>query len=261
MKLKSIDIMIIITAIISFFILTFFIIKPVIGMFYNKYEGYVAFTEIKDNRYIVLVVRDIFKEEIQKYTNSELDKLAQNIEQVGTKGDYFSIDKSDFRKLEKGQKVKITYKKQASPDIWGYPLKASSVKIIDDKENNREKGLIYVPKDVKLITITGNDFELYSETEEQIKDRIVVFEQTKEIEVILKAIKDSTPHSGPMTDEGENFKIILSYKDDTSDTILLWLYPDSNSGRIQKENYSGPMQLLSKEDVQSITKLLDKKIP
>jgi len=136
-------------------------------------------------------------------------------------------------------------------------------KFVKDKENNREKEEIVVTKDIKLITITGNGLELFSETEEQIKDRKVVFEQTEEIEVILKAIKDSSPHSGPVTDEGENFKIILSYKDDTSDTILLWLDPDRdrNSGRIQKENYTGPMHFLSKEDVQSVIKLLDKKIP
>jgi len=82
----------------------------------------------------------------------------------------------------------------------------------------------------------------------------------KWIEVILKAIKVSSPHSGPMTSEGENFKIILSYKDDTSNTILLWIYPDRNSGRMQKDNYTGPMYLLSKEDVQSKAKLLDEKI-
>lgn len=134
-------------------------------------------------------------------------------------------------------------------------------KFVKDKETNREKEVIDVSKDVKLITVTGNGLKLLSETGEQIKDRKVVFEQTAEIEVILKAIKDSSPHSGPVTDEGENYKIILTYKDDTSDTILLWLYPDSNSGRIQKENYTGPFHLLRKEDVQSIAKLLDNKIP
>jgi len=116
------------------------------------------------------------------------------------------------------------------------------------------------PKDVKMVTVTGNGLEIFSETNEQIKDRKVVFGQTEEIEVILKAINNSSSYSGPTTDEGENFKIILSYKDDTSDTILLWLYPNSNSGRIQKENYTGPIHLLSKEGVQSIAKLLDKKM-
>ena len=94
-------------------------------------------------------------------------------------------------------------------------------KTVKDKENNREKEVIDVPKDVNMITVTGNGLTIFSETEDQLKDRKVVFKQTEEIEVILKAIKDSSPHSGPMTDEGENFKIILSYKDDTSDTILL----------------------------------------
>lgn len=63
-----------------------------------------------------------------------------------------------------------------------------------------------------------------------------------------------------MTDEGENFQLILSFKDNTSETILLWLYPDRNSGRIQKENYNGPIYLLNKEDLQRIAKLLGKQI-
>lgn len=134
-------------------------------------------------------------------------------------------------------------------------------KIVNVNENNREKEVIDVPKAVNMIIVTGNGLGIFSETEDQQKDRKVVFEQTEEIEVILKAIKDSLPHSGPMTDEGENFKIILSYKDGTSDTILLWLYPDRKSGRIQKENYTGPMYLISKEDIQSIVKLLDEKSP
>ncbi len=134
-------------------------------------------------------------------------------------------------------------------------------KIVKDKENISEKEVIDVPKDVNMITVTGNALEIFSETKEQLKDRKVVFEQTEEIEVILKAIKDSSPLSGPITDEGENFKLILSYNDDTSDTILLWLYPDRNSGRIRKENYNGPIHLLSKQDVQSIAKLLANKMP
>ena len=133
-------------------------------------------------------------------------------------------------------------------------------KIVKDKENNGEKEVIEVSKDVNMITVTGNGLAIFSETEDQLKDRKVVFQQTEEIEVILQAIKVSSPNSGPMTSEGENFKIILSYKDDTSDTILLWLYPDRNSGRMQKDKYTGPMYLLSKEDVQSIAKLLDEKI-
>ena len=133
-------------------------------------------------------------------------------------------------------------------------------KIVKDKENNGEKEVIDVPKDVNMITVTGNGLAIFSETADLLKDRKVVFEQTEEIEVILKAIKVSSQHSGPVTEEGENFKIILSYKDDTSETILLWLYPDSNSGRIQKDNYTGPMYLLSKEDVKSIANMLNEKI-
>jgi hypothetical protein len=134
-------------------------------------------------------------------------------------------------------------------------------KIVKDTENNGEKEVIDLPKDVNMITVTGNGLAIFPETEDQLKDRKVIFEQAEEIEVILKAIKVSSPHSGPMTSEGENFEIILSYKDDTSDTILLWLYPDRNSGRLQKDNYNGPIYLLSKEDVHSIAKLLDEKIP
>lgn len=134
-------------------------------------------------------------------------------------------------------------------------------KMVNVNEKNGEKEAFDVPKAVNMIAVTGNGMEIFSETESQLKDRKVIFEQTEEIEVILNAIKGSTRHSGPMTDEGENFRIILSFKDDTSDTILLWLDPDRNSGRIQKENYTGPMYLLSKKDVQSIVKLLDKKIP
>ena len=128
------------------------------------------------------------------------------------------------------------------------------------EENNREKEVIDVLKDVNMITVTGNGLAMFSETEDQLKDRKVIFEQIDEIEVILKAIKNSSPHSGPMTTEGENFKIILSYKDDTYDTILLWLYPDRSSGRIQKESYEGPVQILTKENSQNISELLAGKI-
>jgi hypothetical protein len=134
-------------------------------------------------------------------------------------------------------------------------------RIVKEKESDREKEVIDMSKDVNMITVAGNGLAISSETEDQLKDSKIVFEQTEEIEVFLKAIMNSSPHSGSMTDEGENFKIILSYKDDTSDTILLWLYPDRNSGRgrIQKDNYTGPIHLLNKEDVQSIAKLIDKK--
>lgn len=127
-------------------------------------------------------------------------------------------------------------------------------------ENNLEQA-IKVSKDVKMITVTGNGLGYFSEeTEEQIRSRKIVLEQKVEIEVILKAIEDSSPHSGPMTDEGENFNLIITYNDNTSETLLLWLYPDRNSGRIQKENYEGPIQLFSKEDVQNIAKILAEKM-
>lgn len=117
-----------------------------------------------------------------------------------------------------------------------------------------------VSKDVRMITVTGDGLGIFLETEEQLVNRTVVFEQAKEIEVILKALKDSSPHSGPMTDKGENLRLILSYQDDTSETILLWLYPDSDSGRIQRENDNGPIYMLSQESVQRIAKLLSKQI-
>ncbi|MBT2636765.1 MULTISPECIES: hypothetical protein [unclassified Bacillus (in: firmicutes)] len=137
---------------------------------------------------------------------------------------------------------------------------SSEDKSFNDNENRREKERIDVTKDVNMISITGNGLGLFSETEDQLKEGKVVFKQTEEIEVILKAIKDASAHSGPMTDEGENFQLVLSYKDDTTDIILLWLYPDRNSGRIQRENYTGPMYLLSKKDVQIIVNLIDKKV-
>ncbi|MCM3572377.1 hypothetical protein M3172_04200 [Mesobacillus subterraneus] len=136
---------------------------------------------------------------------------------------------------------------------------SSEDKSFNDNENSREKERINLEKAVNMITVTANGLGFFTETEGQNKEGKVVFEQTEEIEVILKAIKDASSHTGPMTDEGENFKMILSYKDGTSDTILLWLYPDRNSGRIQRKNYTGPIYLLSKEDVQSIVKLIDKK--
>lgn len=137
---------------------------------------------------------------------------------------------------------------------------SSEDNIFKDNENSREKEKMDVGKAVNMITVTGSGLGYFSETEDQLNKEKVVFDQTEEIEGILKALKGASSHSGPMTDEGENFQILLSYKDDTSDTILLWLYPDRNSGRIQRENYTGPMYLLSKEDVQSIVKLIDKKV-
>jgi hypothetical protein len=120
--------------------------------------------------------------------------------------------------------------------------------------------VIEVSKEVNSITVTGNGLAIYSDIEKRLIDRKIVLEQSKEIEVILKAIENSTLHSGPMSDEGENFNLNFTYKDGTSETIHLWLYPDRNSGRIQKENYEGTIQLLSKEDVQNIAKLLAEKL-
>lgn len=99
------------------------------------------------------------------------------------------------------------------------------------------------------------------EENEQIKDKEVVLEQAEEIEIILHAIENATPHlSGPMTTEGENVNLIFTYEDNSSEVIHLWLYPDRNAGRVQKENDKGPVQLLSEEDVQHIAELLDEEI-
>jgi hypothetical protein len=134
-------------------------------------------------------------------------------------------------------------------------------------ENGNERNLddirikkIKISKEVKIITVTGNGLAIYSETENRLIDREIVIEQTEEIDVILKAIEGSSTHSGEMTEEGENYNLNITHIDGSNETILLWLYPDRNSGRIQKENYEGPVQILSKEDVQNIAKVLAEKM-
>ncbi|MDL4842848.1 hypothetical protein [Aquibacillus rhizosphaerae] len=125
-----------------------------------------------------------------------------------------------------------------------------------------------VTTDINTITVTGNGLGYFIEdTEEQSQSQPnygkVVLKQEEEMEVIIKAIKNSTPYSGPMTVESENLNLILNYKDNTSETILLWLYPERNSSRssrIQKEDYEGPLQILNKEDVENIAKLLAEKL-
>jgi hypothetical protein len=118
---------------------------------------------------------------------------------------------------------------------------------------------IVVSKDVNKITVSGNGLAIFSEDEKQLIDREIVFEETNEIEVLLTAIEKSSPHSGPMTTEGENFNLRVTYMDGTTETIHLWLYPERSTGRIQKENYEGPVQILSKEDVEKIAKLFAEK--
>ncbi|MDL4838896.1 hypothetical protein [Aquibacillus rhizosphaerae] len=134
-------------------------------------------------------------------------------------------------------------------------LLALSVSGIDKGYSNVDK--IKVPKDVSMIKVTG--LTIYSETKNRLSERKIVFEQIEEIEVLLKAIEDSTPYSGPTTSEGETHNLIITYTDTTSETIHLWLYPDRNSGRIQRKNYEGPIQILSKDDVQNIARILAKK--
>lgn len=114
-------------------ILIFFVINPVIGMFHEKYEGYVAFAEKKEGHYVVLILKEYPKKDIEEYSDSDLEQLAQErAKDYGTKGNYFSISGSDYKKIKKGDKVIITYKKQAGPDVWGYAIKAASIKIIEE---------------------------------------------------------------------------------------------------------------------------------
>ncbi|MBT2644656.1 DUF3221 domain-containing protein [Bacillus sp. ISL-41] len=134
MKLKGFEIVIVIMTIIIFGVSVFIAFRSAIDLFYNKYEGYVAFTEVEDDRYIVLVIKDITKEEIEAYTDAaELDHIAQqDARDYGTRGNYFSINRRDFEKLKKGQKVEIYYKEQAAVDIWGATIKASKIKITEE---------------------------------------------------------------------------------------------------------------------------------
>ncbi|MBT2661692.1 DUF3221 domain-containing protein [Bacillus sp. ISL-45] len=134
MKLKGFEIVIVIMTIIIFGVSVFIAFRSTIDLFYDKYEGYVAFTEVEDDRYIVLVIKDITREEIETYSDAaELDYIAQqDARDYGTRGNYFSINQRDFKKLKKGQKVEIYYKEQAAADIWGAAIKASKVKIIEE---------------------------------------------------------------------------------------------------------------------------------
>ena len=132
----------------------------------------------------------------------------------------------------------------------------SEEKIITSKEDDMKEEVINVPESIDKISVTGYNPAIFSEDVEP-KERKFVFEKTDEIEAFLKAIKDSSVPSGEITDEGENFRIVLSYQDGNSDTILLWLYPGRNSGKIQKENYTGSVRVLSEKDVESIAKLLE----
>jgi hypothetical protein len=111
-----------------------------------------------------------------------------------------------------------------------------------------------------MITVTGNGLEIYSETENRLIKREIVIEQTEEIDLILTVIEESSPYSGDMTAEGENYNLTITYVDGSDETIHLWLYPERSSGRIQKENYEGPVQILNKDDVQGIAELLAEKM-
>ena len=64
-----------------------------------------------------------------------------------------------------------------------------------------DKVVFKASKEVNMITVTENGLAVYFETEERLIEREVVLGQTKEIEVILKAIEDCAL-LGSMTDEG-----------------------------------------------------------
>ena len=85
-------------------------------------------------------------------------------------------------------------------------------------------------------------------------------ENPEDIEVIVKAIKSSSPPNGAIADDGANFEIILLYKDNSTETFLWWVYTDSSHGKIQNESEDGPRQILKEEDVKNMKTLLGKKV-
>jgi hypothetical protein len=115
-----------------------------------------------------------------------------------------------------------------------------------------------VPKEVDRITVKGNGVSI--EKDGRFIENEVILEESGEMDVFLKALENSSVHKGPMTDEGETFKLVLSYSDGTSRTILLWIDYDIKTGRVQGEDYTGPIYLLEREDVESILELVEEKV-
>ncbi|MGM7635231.1 hypothetical protein [Bacillus sp. Hm123] len=113
--------------------------------------------------------------------------------------------------------------------------------------------------DSSKIVVTGNGLEQFFSDAKELEDREIVFDQTEEIEVFVKAIQDSSAHSGPMTAESANFNLTFFSQQESFQTFHLWLYPERNAGRIQKESENEPTYLLSEESVQMIAKLLTEK--
>lgn len=130
---------------------------------------------------------------------------------------------------------------------------------VNDKEQNKEQAIMDINKDVTKITVTG-PLGLVSDAKEHQQNGKVYLEKPEDIEAFVKAIKDSSPPSGPIADDSENFEIILSYNDNTSETFHWWYYPDSSHGKIQNETEDGPIQILKDEDVENMEKLLEKKV-
>lgn len=126
-----------IIAIISLTVIValFFAVKPISLLFHHKFEGYVAFKEMENVNYNdrVLVIQDISKADILDKSERKLEQLAQQEgDECATRGKFFSMNKKDFNKLEKGQRIIVYFKSQALPDIWGYPARASKIKIINE---------------------------------------------------------------------------------------------------------------------------------
>ncbi|MCI2257105.1 hypothetical protein L2D08_22560 [Domibacillus sp. PGB-M46] len=124
--------------------------------------------------------------------------------------------------------------------------------------SSEEENLSF-PKDSSMLMVAGNGLERYFPEAKNPSAKQIVFEQTEEIDMFIKAMKNSSLHSGPMTGEGENFQLTFSPQKGTSETFLLWLNFDGTSGRVEQENRDGQIHLLSEESVQDIEELLAEK--
>ena len=124
--------------------------------------------------------------------------------------------------------------------------------------SSEEENLSF-PEDISVLTVTGNGLEKYFPESKNLSAKQIVFEQTEEIDMFIKAIKNSSLHSGPVIDEGENFQLTFSSQKGTSETFLLWLNFDGTSGKIEPKNGDRQTYLLSEESVQDLEKLLAEK--
>ncbi|WP_046173581.1 hypothetical protein [Domibacillus indicus] len=120
-----------------------------------------------------------------------------------------------------------------------------------------------VPKDISRIEVTGNGLGMYFPEAKQPVEEKLVLKQLEEIEVFADAIKNSSPHSGPVTAEGENLTLTFFFKEGAARAFLFWFYPDRNSARIQadsgRKGEDEQIYLLSEENVQRIEELMAEK--